>query len=247
MSDILARSGSTAARPLRNAPQGLDGSCPLRGLRRTANSADSVPPVPDHSSPLNEADAARSPFDQFAAWYAEAAAVVRVPEAVAIASAGLDAKPSVRMVLMKGWDEAGFVFFTQYRSRKAEELDSNPRASLLFHWDELGRQVRIDGAVERVSAEESDSYFATRPRGAKIGAHASYQSQPVENRDVLDARVRDLSATYGDGDIPRPPTWGGYRVVPDAFEFWQNRDDRLHDRLRYTQVDGAWKLDRLQP
>jgi pyridoxamine 5'-phosphate oxidase len=219
----------------------------MGGLHRSTTSADSVPEVPDFSSPLNEADAAPSPFDQFGAWYADAASVVRVPEAVAIASASLDARPSVRMVLMKGWDEAGFVFYTQYRSRKAEELDANPRAALLFHWDELGRQVRIDGAVERVTANESDSYFATRPRGAQIGAHASYQSQPVHGREVLDARVREISATYGNGDIPRPPTWGGYRLVPDAFEFWQNRDDRLHDRLRYTAANGAWSIDRLQP
>jgi pyridoxamine 5'-phosphate oxidase len=203
--------------------------------------------VPDHSSPLREVDAAASPFKQFAAWYAEAAGAVRVPEAMAIASAGVDGRPSVRMVLMKGWDETGFVFFTQYRSRKAEELDSNPRAALLFYWDELGRQVRIEGRVERVSIEEGDAYFATRPRGAQIGAHASHQSRPVTSREVLDARVRELSATYNGVEIPRPLTWGGYRVVPEVFEFWQNRDDRLHDRLRYTADDGAWRIERLQP
>jgi len=203
--------------------------------------------VPDYSSPLRETDAAGSPFEQFAAWYAEASGAVRVPEAMAVASAGSDGRPSVRMVLMKGWDEKGYVFFTQYRSRKAAELEGNPRAALLFHWDDLGRQVRIEGSVERVSIEEGDAYFASRSRGAQIGAHASYQSQPVESREVLDEQVRAFSELYRDRDVPRPLTWGGYRVVPESFEFWQNRDDRLHDRLRYTRDDRAWRIERLQP
>ena len=203
--------------------------------------------MPDYSSPLRETDAAGSPFEQFAAWYAEASGAVRVPEAMAVASAGSDGRPSVRMVLMKGWDEKGYVFFTQYRSRKAAELEGNPRAALLFHWDDLGRQVRIEGSVERVSIEEGDAYFASRSRGAQIGAHASYQSQPVESREVLDEQVRAFSELYRDRDVPRPLTWGGYRVVPESFEFWQNRDDRLHDRLRYTRDDRAWRIERLQP
>jgi pyridoxamine 5'-phosphate oxidase len=201
----------------------------------------------DYSAPLREDDAAASPFDQFAAWYVEASGPVRVPEAMAVASASVDARPSVRMVLMKGWDEAGFVFYTQYRSRKAEDLDTNPRAALLFHWDVLGRQVRIEGGVERVAGEDADSYFATRPRGAQLGAHASHQSKPIESREILDARVRALSDTYSGVEIPRPRTWGGYRLVPDVFEFWQNRDDRLHDRLAYTLEADGWRLSRLQP
>jgi pyridoxamine 5'-phosphate oxidase len=203
--------------------------------------------VPDYSTPLRKTDAAASPFEQFAAWYAEASGVVRVPEAMAVGSATSDGRPSVRMVLMKGWDEKGFVFFTQYRSRKAVELDSNPRAALLFYWDELGRQVRIEGSVERVSIEEGDAYFATRPRGAQIGAHASDQSQPVESRDLLDEQVRTFAELYRDREVPRPLTWGGYRVVPESFEFWQNRDDRLHDRLRYTRDAAGWRIERLQP
>lgn len=203
--------------------------------------------MPDHSAPLREDDAAVSPFEQFAAWYGEASAVVRVPEAMSVASAGVDGRPSVRMVLMKGWDEAGFVFFTQYRSRKAEELDANPRAALLFYWDEMGRQIRIEGRVERVAVVESDAYFATRPRGAQIGAHASHQSEAVESRRVLDERVQELVETYGGVEVPRPETWGGYRLLPESFEFWQNRDDRLHDRLRYTPAGGVWRIDRLQP
>jgi pyridoxamine 5'-phosphate oxidase len=203
--------------------------------------------VPDYSRPLRKVDVAASPYDQFAAWYLEASAAMRVPEAAALASASPDGRPSLRMVLMKGWDESGFVFFTQYRSRKAEELDANPRAAMLFHWDELGRQVRIEGSVERVSTAESDGYFSSRPRGAQISAHASHQSQTVTSRDELDERVRELSETYKELDVPRPPTWGGYVVVPQVFEFWQNRDDRLHDRLRYTPEGGAWRIERLQP
>lgn len=202
-----------------------------------------------HSHPLLEGDAAPNPFDQFARWYEEASAVVRVPEAMAVASADLDGRPSVRMVLMKGWSGAGFVFFTQYRSRKAAELDANGQVALLFHWDELGRQVRIEGAAARVSAGESDEYFATRPVGAQIGAHASHQSEPVSSREALDRRVRELTVGYEGRVVPRPDTWGGYRVTPEVFEFWQNRDDRLHDRLRYRRArsGSGWKMDRLQP
>jgi pyridoxamine 5'-phosphate oxidase len=170
-----------------------------------------------------------------------------VPEAMAVASADRDGRPSVRMVLMKGWDSSGVVFFTQYRSRKGEELDTNPRAALLFHWDELGRQVRIEGPIGRVSEAESDEYFATRPVGAQLSAHASHQSQPVADRDILDERVRRLRETYAGSHVPRPESWGGYRLIAEVFEFWQNRDDRLHDRLRYTRDDTGWKMERLQP
>jgi pyridoxamine 5'-phosphate oxidase len=210
-------------------------------------SPGSVVHVPDHAHPLLEADASADPFEQFGAWYAEASGVVRVPEAMALASADVDGRPSVRMVLLKGWDAGGFVFFTQYRSRKARELDSNPRAALLFHWDELGRQVRIEGSITRIGGEESSAYFATRPLGAQIGAHASHQSQSIESRDVLDERVRRLQETYAGIPVPRPESWGGYRIAAEVFEFWQNRDDRLHDRLRYTAGDVGWQRERLQP
>ena len=203
--------------------------------------------MPDHSQPLLEADAAPSPYDQFARWYEEAGKAVRVPEAMAVASAAPDGRPSVRMVLMKGWDGRGFVFFTQYRSRKAHELDANPQAALLFHWDELGRQVRVEGSVERVSDAESDAYFATRPFGAQIGALASEQSETIDSRSVLDERVQRLSTEHAGGTVPRPESWGGYRIAPAVFEFWQNRDDRLHDRLRYTPAGSGWRIERLQP
>ncbi len=207
---------------------------------------------PLHSRPLLENTVSPNPFAQFATWYAEAAGVVRVPEAVAVATASAEGRPSARMVLAKAWDEAGFVFYTNYDSRKARDLEANPYAALLFHWDPLGRQVRIEGTASRVSNEESDRYFAGRPFGARIGAWASHQSEPVASRDVLDEKVQELAARHGggeaDGELPRPPWWGGYRLVPDVFEFWQSRDDRLHDRLRYTREGGTgWLLERLQP
>jgi len=213
-----------------------------------------------HSRPLLESEAAPGPFAQFAKWYADAAGVVRAPEAVALATSSGDCRPSARMVLMKGWDEAGFVFYTNYDSRKGRDLEVNPHAALLFHWDPLGRQVRIEGSVSRVAEGESDRYFASRPFGARIGAWASHQSEPVASRQVLDERVRELTALHGGaagrggagggggGQVPRPEWWGGYRLLPDVFEFWQNRDDRLHDRLRYSRAGGSgWLLDRLQP
>jgi pyridoxamine 5'-phosphate oxidase len=201
----------------------------------------------DHFQPLLEADAASDPFEQFTAWYHDAEHAVRVPEAMALASVGPDGQPSVRMVLMKRWDQRGFVFFTQYRSRKAAELEASGKAALLFHWDELGRQVRIEGTVARVSDQESTEYFATRPFGAQIGAHASYQSQMIADRATLDEAVLSKAERYAGGPVPRPVTWGGYRVQPTVFEFWQNRDDRVHDRLRYTREGAAWTIDRLQP
>ncbi len=203
--------------------------------------------MPDHSHPLLEDDAAADPLEQFTTWYGEAAAAVRTPEAMALATVASDGQPSVRMVLLKGWSMQGFVFFTQYRSRKAAELDASGKAALLFHWDELGRQVRIEGPVERVSGQESDEYFATRPFGAQISAHASYQSQVVADRATLDEIVLQKAERYAGGPVPRPATWGGYRLRPQSFEFWQNRDDRLHDRLRYTPAGDGWRIERLQP
>jgi pyridoxamine 5'-phosphate oxidase len=155
--------------------------------------------------------------------------------------------PGARIVLMKSFDDRGFVFYTNYDSRKGNELEENARACLLFYWSPLWRQVRIEGAVERVSAEESDQYFHSRPLGSKTGAWASNQSQPIENRALLENRFQEFEAKFGK-DVPRPPHWGGYRVIPEVIEFWQGQENRLHDRLRYTlQSDGSWIIDRLNP
>ena len=197
---------------------------------------------------LRLADLDRDPLVQFRRWHDEAqAAGVRAPEAMALATATSGGAPSVRMVLLKGADERGFAFYTGYVSRKSAELDSNPRAALLFYWDPLGRQVRIEGSVERVSDEESDAYFATRPRGAQLAASASRQSSVLANREELDLRVAELERDHAAREVPRPEHWGGYRLVPDTYEFWQHREDRLHDRLRYRSADGAWTIERLSP
>jgi pyridoxamine 5'-phosphate oxidase len=203
--------------------------------------------VADHSVPLDETHIDPDPFAQFGRWFEEAGAEVRMPEAVALATVGDHGRPSLRMVLMKGWDRRGFVFHTNYESRKGRELDQNRLAALLFYWDAFGRQIRIEGTVEKLSAEESDAYFDTRPLGAQIGAHASQQSQPTDRRESLDLRVQELTREFDGQVVPRPAWWGGYRLQPDCFEFWQNRDDRLHDRLRYLPVGNAWQVDRLQP
>ena len=196
--------------------------------------------------PLDEADLDPDPLRQFAAWFEEAgAAGVRAPDAMALATAGADGRPSVRMVLLKGFDERGFVFFTGYESRKGAELTANPRAALLFYWDPLGRQVRIEGPVERVAEAESDAYFASRPRGAQISASVSPQSRVVESRAALEAAATELEARGG--ELPRPPSWGGFRLVPETYEFWQHRANRLHDRLRYRREGGRWMIERLGP
>ena len=198
---------------------------------------------------LSEADLAPDPFAQFQAWFDTAlAAGLPEPNAMTLATATPDGRPSARMVLIKGVDPRGFVFYTNYESRKGRELEANPWAALVFYWPELERQIRIEGRVERVAAEESDAYFASRPLGSRLGAWASPQSQVIPGRDVLEARLRDLEARFASGDVPRPPHWGGYRVVPEAVEFWQGRPSRLHDRLRYTrQADGRWAIERLAP
>jgi pyridoxamine 5'-phosphate oxidase len=164
-----------------------------------------------------------------------------------LATATTDGKPSARTVLLKGYDERGFVFYTNYEGRKAAELEVNPTCALLFYWGELERQVRIEGRASRLSSEESDAYFAGRPRGSRLGAWASEQSHPVEDRSILEERVRALEAEYEGREIPRPPFWGGYRVEPDTIEFWQGRENRLHDRIVYHRSGRGWKIVRLQP
>jgi pyridoxamine 5'-phosphate oxidase len=198
---------------------------------------------------LREEDVDPDPVRQFAAWFDQAqAAGVPAPEAAALATASPEGAPSARMVLVKRADAAGFVFYTNYESRKGRELTANPRAALLFHWSELGRQVRVTGTVARTTAEESAAYIRTRARGSQLSALASPQSRPVDSRAALEQRVSDLQDRYGEGELPLPTTWGGFRLTPDTIEFWQNRPDRLHDRLLYTRrPDGTWRLERLAP
>jgi pyridoxamine 5'-phosphate oxidase len=197
---------------------------------------------------LRKSDVDPDPLQQFRRWYTEAeGAVSRVPQAMALATSTAEGSPSVRMVLLKDADERGFVFFTGYVSRKAGELEANPRAALLFHWDQLGRQVRIEGSVERVAGQESDAYFATRPRGAQLAAAASRQSAVLRDRAEIDERFAELDREHAGSDVRRPDHWGGYRLVPEAYEFWQHRDDRMHDRLRYRRVNGDWLVERLSP
>lgn len=205
--------------------------------------------MPDFVQPLREQDVDGDPLRQFESWFAQAErAGVRAPEAAAVATASADGAPSVRMVLIKGVDESGFVFYSNYESRKGLELAANPRAALLFHWALLGRQVRIEGSVERISPGESAGYVRSRGRGSQLSALASPQSRPIESRDLLEHRVAELAARYEGSDLPLPEAWGGFRLIPRSFEFWQQRDDRLHDRLRYTlTTDGRWQLERLAP
>jgi pyridoxamine 5'-phosphate oxidase len=204
--------------------------------------------VPDFAQPLREADVDPNPLRQFAIWFEAAAdAGVRAPEAVVLATASPEAVPSARMVLLKDYDERGFVIFTNYESRKALELDANPRAALLFYWDALGRQVRIEGPVQRTTAEETAAYVRTRPRGSQLSALASPQSRPIASREALEERVAELAARYEGEELPISEGWGGFRVTPESFEFWQHREDRLHDRLVYTRRGGDWALERLAP
>jgi pyridoxamine 5'-phosphate oxidase len=197
---------------------------------------------------LLERDADADPVAQFDRWFREAQGDGEIyePNAVALATVGPDGRPSLRMVLLKGFDAAGFVFYTNLESRKAAELAANPRAALLFWWDRLHRQVRIEGEVGLVSEAEADAYFATRPYGSRIGAAASPQSRVIPGREPLETKVRELEALHP-AEVPRPPHWGGYSLRPDSFEFWQGRRSRLHDRLRYAREAEGWRIERLAP
>ena len=198
--------------------------------------------------PLDEDHVAPNPIAQFTLWYERACAVVRpLPDAAALATATRAGHPSLRMVLLKGVDAHGFVFYTNYRSRKGRELAKNARASLLFYWGELERQVRVDGRVARVAPHESEEYFVTRPRGSQLAAWASPQSARLAGRAALERRYAAFARRFPES-VPRPPHWGGYRLVPEAIEFWQGREDRLHDRLRYRRGRGGrWTIERLAP
>jgi len=198
---------------------------------------------------LHRRDLDPDPIKQFANWFTAAIeAQIRDVNAMSLATASADAKPSLRIVLLKGFDQDGFVFFTNYESEKGRQLEANPYAALGFYWIELDRQIRISGKTERTSREESEHYFHSRPLGSQLGAWASRQSEPLDARRVLDARMAEMTERFADKPVPLPPHWGGYRLRPDNMEFWQGRSNRLHDRFRYTrQPDGKWLIDRLSP
>jgi pyridoxamine 5'-phosphate oxidase len=201
----------------------------LRALRREALAAD--------------------PIEQFEAWFQAAkAAGVAQPDAMTLATATQDGTPSARMVILRGFDARGFVFYTNYESQKGQELTANPRAALVFYWQEMGRQIRVSGRVSEVSQAASERYFRGRPRESQLAAWASDQSHVIPSREFLEQRLERLRVEYADEAVPLPPAWGGFRVSPDSIEFWQQRPNRLHDRFRYTrQADGTWQIDRLAP
>ena len=197
---------------------------------------------------LPEASADRDPIELFGEWFEQAKeSGILLPESASLATANRDGVPSSRMVLLKSFATDGFVFFTNYGSRKAREMDENPKASLLLHWVVLQRQIRVEGSVERVSAEASAAYFRTRTRGSQIGAWASYQSQELEDRSVLEGRAKEIDQRFKGQDVPFPRFWGGYRLIPERIEFWQGRLNRLHDRLEFTRAEAGWAARRLYP
>src|SRR5450755_2705469 len=198
---------------------------------------------------LRRADLEPDPIKQFSKWFGEAAAAeIRDVNAMCLSTATCDGIPSSRIVLLKAISERGFVFYTNYSSAKAKELEQNPRAALNFFWVQLERQIRINGTVEKTSREESEKYFQSRPPGSQLGAWASHQSEVIPNREALEKKLADVTERFGSGEIPLPEDWGGYRVVPETIEFWQGRTNRLHDRFRYSRErDGSWIIERLAP
>ncbi len=197
---------------------------------------------------LTEVDVRPNPIEQFFFWLDQAiVAEVPEPNAISLATSTLDGKPSVRVVLLKGCDERGFTFFSNYLGRKGRELAVNPFTAAVFFWHELERQVRIEGKVERVSDVESDAYHRSRPIGSQLGAWTSEQSEIISGRKILEDRLRELTSRFGSGEVPRPPHWGGFRIIPEVIEFWQGRPNRLHDRLQFRRSDGKWFVERLAP
>jgi pyridoxamine 5'-phosphate oxidase len=198
---------------------------------------------------LNEREIDPNPFIQFKFWFDQAvAAQLPEPNAMTLATCTADGQPSARMVLLKDFDDRGFVLFTNYNSRKGQELTANPQAALVFWWAELERQVRITGCVEKISSEESDRYFDSRPANSRLGAWASHQSEVIPSQEFLQQKLQEFQSKYENQEVPRPPHWGGFRVVPQEIEFWQGRPSRLHDRLLYTRLEnGSWKIERLSP
>jgi pyridoxamine 5'-phosphate oxidase len=197
---------------------------------------------------LDEDSVSPDPVAEFARWFDEALkAKVLEPNAMTLATVAADGTPSARMVLLKGFDERGFVFFTDYRSKKGIELDRNPRAALVLYWSELERQVRITGRAEKTSPQESEKYFQTRPLGSRLGAWVSHQSVVIPSRSQLESGLREVKQRFAGGEVPLPPYWGGYRVWPEEIEFWQGRENRLHDRIRYLRNGERWRVERLSP
>ncbi len=198
---------------------------------------------------LLEKDLEKIPYKQFEKWFTEAVkAKVLEPNAMTLATATKTGSPSARIVLLKDFDESGFVFFTNYNSNKGKQIEENPKVALVFFWGDLERQVRIEGDIEKISRQDSEEYFNSRPKGSQIGAHASPQSKVIPNRDFLEENLDNLTNEYFGKEIEKPDHWGGYRVIPNAFEFWQGRPNRLHDRILYSKMaDGSWKTERLAP
>ena len=197
---------------------------------------------------LNEADVFADPMQQFEKWWQEAIeSKIEEVNAMTLATATAEGKPSARIVLLKGIDRNGFIFFSNYHSHKGNQIEENPFVSLVFFWKELERQIRVEGSVSKVTAEESDAYFGSRPEGSRIGAWASPQSRVIASREVIEENVTELEKSFANKEIDRPPHWGGYIVIPNLLEFWQGRNSRLHDRIQYTYKDAAWKIERLAP